>query len=46
MKAYTYKDSGIEALGENPEHWKAKRLFNICDFYSFCSFKNTSILPL
>ena len=21
-------------------------LFNICDFYSFCSFKNTSILPL
>ena len=32
MKAYTYKDSSIEVLGENPEHWKTKRLFNICDF--------------
>lgn len=32
MKAYTYKDSGIEALGETPVHWKTKRLFNICDF--------------
>jgi type I restriction enzyme S subunit len=32
MEKYTYKDSGIEWLGEIPEHWKTKRLFNICDF--------------
>ena len=32
MKAYSYKDSDIEALGEAPSHWKNKRLVNICDF--------------
>ncbi len=26
MKAYTYKDSGIEWLGKIPSHWKADRL--------------------
>ena len=32
MEKYTYKESGIEWLGEIPEHWETKRLFNICDF--------------
>ena len=26
MKAYTYKDSGIEWLGDIPSHWKADRI--------------------
>ncbi len=32
MKKYTYKESEVEWLGEIPEHWETKRLFNICDF--------------
>ena len=32
MEKYTYKDSRTEWLGDIPEHWKTKRLFNICDF--------------
>lgn len=32
MKQYErYKDSGVEWLGEVPEHWKVKRLRYICD---------------
>ncbi len=32
MEKYTYKESGVEWLGNIPEHWKTKRLFNICEF--------------
>ena len=31
MKAYTYKDSGIEWLGEIPSHWTYDKLFRLCD---------------
>lgn len=31
MKAYTYKDSGIEWLGEIPTHWTYDKLFRLCD---------------
>jgi len=35
MKRYeTYKPSGIEWLGEIPEHWEVKRIKNICDYIS------------
>lgn len=35
MKQYnTYKPSGIEWLGEIPEHWEVKRIKNICDYIS------------
>lgn len=29
---YSYKPSDIEWLGDIPEHWETKRLFNICEF--------------
>jgi len=33
LKKYeSYKDSGVEWLGEIPEHWEIKRLINIMDF--------------
>lgn len=32
MEKYNYKESGIEWLGDIPEHWETKRLFNICEF--------------
>ena len=28
-----YKDSGIEWLGEIPEHWKIRKLKHIFDFH-------------
>lgn len=31
MKAYTYKDSGIEWLGAVPSHWTYDKLFRLCD---------------
>ncbi len=31
MKAYTYKDSGIEWLGKIPSHWTYDKLFRLCD---------------
>lgn len=31
MKAYSYKDSGIEWLGEIPSHWKADRIKDVCE---------------
>lgn len=35
MKQYEkYKPSGIEWLGEIPEHWVVKRVKNICDYIS------------
>jgi len=30
----TYKPSGIDWLGEIPEHWKLKRMKNICEYIS------------
>ena len=32
MQQYSYKNSGIEWLGEIPEHWRINRLFGICSF--------------
>jgi len=29
-----YKDSGVEWLGEVPEHWELKRLGSVCLFQS------------
>ena len=35
MKQYnTYKPSGIEWLGEIPEHWEVQRVKNICEYVS------------
>ena len=31
MKAYTYKDSGIEWLGKIPSHWKVDRIKDVCE---------------
>ena len=28
-----YKDSGVEWLGQVPEHWEVKRLKRICDVF-------------
>ncbi len=41
MKKYTaYKDSGIEWIGDIPEHWEVKRLKHIGSLYSGLSGKS------
>lgn len=41
MKHYeAYKDSGIEWIGEIPEHWETLRLKNIGKLYSGLSGKS------
>ena len=43
MKKYdNYKDSGIEWIGEIPNHWEVKRLKNIGKLYSGLSGKSGS----
>lgn len=43
MKKYdSYKDSGIEWIGDIPEHWNVKRLKNIGSLYSGLSGKSGS----
>jgi type I restriction enzyme S subunit len=33
LEKYTsYKDSGVEWLGEIPEHWEVEKLFGLCNF--------------
>jgi len=35
MQAYDkYKDSGVEWLGEIPEHWEVKRIKNFTNVYN------------
>ena len=31
-KYSSYKNSGVEWLGEIPEHWEVKKLFGLCNF--------------
>ena len=41
MKSYSsYKDSGVEWIGEIPSHWDFKRLKHISNFQSGYSFKS------
>ncbi|MBN1573615.1 MAG: restriction endonuclease subunit S [Deltaproteobacteria bacterium] len=43
MKRYpAYKDSGIEWLGEIPEHWEKKRLKYLCQFKNGFAFNSDS----
>ncbi|MGI8545704.1 MAG: restriction endonuclease subunit S [Aridibacter sp.] len=48
MKTYDkYKDSGIEWIGDIPEHWtieKGKRLFNFVNGYPFDSKKFSNVI--
>ena len=41
MESYpSYKDSGVEWIGEIPSHWDSKRLKHISNFQSGYSFKS------